>query len=322
MDVLLETTFDDERDARERLEGAFRRSLGPVGVTVPRGRRVGAAFTGTRIGYARVLTVASSGLGFGRGTRMTHRHPLGAVTVALQRQGVASIAQDGRDTVLRGGQAALIDMRRPFAVRQCDDFTMNLVRLPHDVVARLGGALEDATGRVIAPGSGVGGIFVDFVARLADVCVHVSAGIGERLAGHTAELLATVLEEEYRTDGARTDAAIPRVHLVDQVLGYIDTHLGDPGLSPEAIAAQQRITVGHLHRLFDGGQGASLGRVIQQRRVDACVRELDRRAAMRPRLTDVARRWGFADTAHFTKAFAAVHGTPFRSRRARPLATG
>ncbi|MFI1582901.1 helix-turn-helix domain-containing protein [Embleya sp. NPDC020630] len=321
MDILLETTFDDERDARERLEAAFRRSLGPVGVTVPRGRRVGAVFTGTRIGYARVLTVASSGLGFGRSARMTDRHPLGAVTVVLQRQGVASIAQDGRDTVLRGGQAALVDMRRPFAVRQFDDFTMNLVRLPHDIVARLGGALEDATGRVIAPGSGVGGVFVDFVARLADVCVQVSAGIGERLAGHTAELLATVLEEGCRADGARTDAALPRVHLVDQVLGYIDTHLGDPGLSPEAIAAQQRITVGHLHRLFDG-EGAALGRIIERRRVDACVRELDRRAAVRPRLTEVARRWGFADTAHFTEAFAAVHGTPFGTRRARPLATG
>jgi AraC-like DNA-binding protein len=83
--------------------------------------------------------------------------------------------------------------------------------------------------------------------------------------------------------------------------------LADPDLSPASIAAAHHISVRSLHRLFQDHE-ETVAAWIRERRLERCRRDL-----ADPRLSDhpahaIGRKWGFADPAHFSRAFRATHG--------------
>jgi AraC-like DNA-binding protein len=97
-----------------------------------------------------------------------------------------------------------------------------------------------------------------------------------------------------------------RAALLAQVRRYIEDNLDDPGLCTSSIASAHCISVRTLHLLF-ADTGTTVSRSIRQRRLDVCYRELSR-ARPGMTVTDVAFRWGFNDTAHFSRLFKQAYG--------------
>lgn len=111
---------------------------------------------------------------------------------------------------------------------------------------------------------------------------------------------------------------------VRMALSYIESSLDDPALTAEVVAQQQSVSRRRLDDLLSASIGMSVTRRIWVRRLEQARTDLaDPRHALRT-VTQIAFGAGFADAAHFTKAFKHRYGcTPSqwrsRSRAAKSL---
>ena len=95
--------------------------------------------------------------------------------------------------------------------------------------------------------------------------------------------------------------------LFRQIQAFIQQHLADPDLCPETIAATHHISIRTLHRLF-GEHDLTIAAWIRARRLEHCRRDLtDPLLRVQP-IHAIARRWGFTNPPHFTRAFRATYG--------------
>ncbi|MFI9307119.1 AraC-like ligand-binding domain-containing protein [Streptomyces triculaminicus] len=278
-------------------------------------------FAGTaevvHLGYLRLLSLEAGPLRLSRTPRIIARDPAHGVVVALQQVGEASLTQDGHSARLLPGDLAVIDLQRPFSLEYPQHFRQQIFRFPGGVSAGAVVRTGTVTGRRLARDEGVVALLAPLLKRLADRAAVISPDIGDLLAGDVAGLLNALLEEHAEDEDGPPGVA--RDHLLPAVRRYIDLHLGDPGLTPEAIAGAHRISVRYLHRLFEGEE-ATVSRLIQRRRIEECGRELAR-PGVPPAISAVAVRWGFHSPAHFSRAFRAVYGrSPREWRTAAALA--
>jgi AraC-like DNA-binding protein len=107
----------------------------------------------------------------------------------------------------------------------------------------------------------------------------------------------------------------PQHALTAQIQASIRENLGDPRLTPPAIAADHHISLRYLHKLFER-DGHTVAGWIRERRLEQCRRDLaDPRLAARS-IHAIATRWGFTSPAHFSRAFRGAYGfSPRQFRR-------
>jgi AraC-like DNA-binding protein len=135
-------------------------------------------------------------------------------------------------------------------------------------------------------------------------------------AGESGPRAITVELDVLTTTAAERPAdradALPDVRhgdLVRRIHAYINSHLGDPGLSPAVVAAAHHISLRYLHKLFEPEPRGVAG-LIRQRRLERCRGELlDPARADRP-VAGIAARWGFSSAAHFSRVFRDAYGMP------------
>ena len=107
-----------------------------------------------------------------------------------------------------------------------------------------------------------------------------------------------------------------RATLMLQVPRFVDTHLGDPALSPAMIARAHAVSTRTLYEAFER-TGETPAALIRRRRLERCHADLS--ASDRASVTDVALRWGFTDSSHFSRAFRHHFGvSPREVRGAAP----
>ena len=89
----------------------------------------------------------------------------------------------------------------------------------------------------------------------------------------------------------------------DDIKRFIDQQLGDPLLSLKRIAVHFCCSTRTLHRVF-AVDGDSVERYIWRRRIERCMRELDDARS----LTELAYRYGFNSSTHFSRLFKMHYG--------------
>ena len=82
----------------------------------------------------------------------------------------------------------------------------------------------------------------------------------------------------------------------------IDESLSQPGLSPIGLANRLNISVRHLYRLFEE-QDDSVCRYIQRARLKRSADDLTNPFLRSESITSIAYKWGFTDSAHFSRSF-------------------
>ena len=121
-----------------------------------------------------------------------------------------------------------------------------------------------------------------------------------------AALISAVDEEPVRGDRDQ--------NLITVVKGYITQHLADPGLGAERIAQAMFISVRQVYKLWENEPGP-LGQWIVERRLEAARRELTSPRGRNQTIAAIARRWGFADSTHFSRRFRQAYGMSPREWR-------
>lgn len=122
----------------------------------------------------------------------------------------------------------------------------------------------------------------------------------ERLGEVALNLAAATLAAEL---GAADQLApeTSRQALLCRIEAFIEHNLGDPGLTPTAIAARHHISAGYLHRLFESRELTVAAR-IRHLRLERCLADLaDPRLRLRP-VRATGARWGFRSPADFSRA--------------------
>jgi AraC-like DNA-binding protein len=142
--------------------------------------------------------------------------------------------------------------------------------------------------------------------QLARNVDHYSPAEAARLSTAALEVLATRLAHELDASDWQTQEA-RRHAMLTTVQAFIQRRLGDPELTPAAIAAAHHLSLRSLHQLFHD-EGLTVAGWIRQRRLDRCRRDLtDPALAARP-VAAIAARWGFGSASDFSRAFRAAHG--------------
>jgi len=234
-----------------------------------------------------------------------------SVGMLLDGHGIAD--QSGRQAHLPPATFTLYDSSHPYGIDISPssgasaaralivNFPRTLLPLPSDQVRRL-------TAVTMPAGPGIGDLTARLLEQLASGMDHYTPAEATRLATAALDVLATRLAHEL--DGDRwMEPEIQRRALLVRIHAFIQEHLGEPELSPAAIATAHHISLRLLHRLFQE-EGQTVAAWIRARRLERCRRDLlDPAHAARP-VAAVAARWGFRSAIHFSRLFRATYGLP------------
>jgi AraC-like DNA-binding protein len=225
--------------------------------------------------------------------------------------GASAVAQGGQQARLSPGEFAIYNTRRPYEVRcGVDDEPTQLLTFmfPPSLLPLSPSGLQDLAAVRIPATSGVGELTSQFLLQLASNIDSYSPADAVRLSTAALEILATRLAHELDNRDWGTPEA-RRHALLTSIQAFIQQHLGDPELTPAAIAAAHHMSLRSLHQLFHE-EGLTVAGWIRRRRLECCRRDLsDPALASRP-VAAIAAKWGYSSASDFSRAFRAGHGLP------------
>lgn len=227
--------------------------------------------------------------------------------VGLLTHGSCQLSQNGRETTLLPGDLAIYDCRRPYTMAFRERFAMSFLMFPCHRLRLPPAAIEQVLVTQVSSSESTCSLVAPFLRRLVTNLEARPDSVNRRLADNVLDLLATLFGE--LAGGRPTDPAVVRRSLLLGVCAWIEANLAEPDLDPAAIADAHHISVRYLHRLFHD-EGTSVARWVRERRLDNCRRDLEDPAQAERGVVTIARRWGFADPAYFSRIFKASYGEP------------
>jgi AraC-like DNA-binding protein len=251
-----------------------------------------------------------------RSQRQIRRDRDAWLMLLVQTAGPAVLRQCGRTAALGAGDMVLFDSTSAYEFDFGAPFRQLVVKIPH---RRLAARLPAPTlwmGRPIAASATLGRVLAAHVAAVSSAIESIPQAVRPGLVDRTVDLIAFTFAGALHDLGDQASTA-RRVLLV-RAVQYADAHIHDPALAPADIAAALGISVGYLHRLFQG-VGSSVSAHIRDRRLARCRDQLGSPLHAGEHITEIALRWGFNDLPHFSRAFHARYGQSPRDYRAEAL---
>jgi AraC-like DNA-binding protein len=231
--------------------------------------------------------------------------------------GSSVVDQGDRQARLSTAEFAFYDTRRPYEVT-CGVDQETPTRLltfmfPPSLLPLSRRQLRELAAVRIPATAGLGELTAQFLLQLARNIDQVSPAEAARLSTAALEVLATRLARELDTRGWVSPESRRHAQLTT-VQGFIQQHLGDPRLTPAAVAAAHHMSLRSLHQIFHD-EGLTVADWIRRRRLERCRRDLADPALAIRSIATIAATWGFASPADFSRAFRAIHGiTPSEYR--------
>jgi AraC-like DNA-binding protein len=231
----------------------------------------------------------------------------------FQLEGSCVIRQDGREAQLRPGDFMISDTARPFAITFESPNSMLVLGIPQDVLRRHIAFPERVVALPMSGAEGVNSLLTSFLRNLWRLC---QTEFDSRPAPRISHAILDLIAGAYaKVPAAQSDrSALATAHRL-RIINHIETHLGDPELTPTRVAEACRITPRHLHHIF-ADQPETAARYILRRRLEECARALVSEAFHGRTVTAIAFEFGFNNQTHFGRAFRARYGcTPSEYRR-------
>jgi AraC-like DNA-binding protein len=231
------------------------------------------------------------------------------LSVSLKRSGTGAITQ-GPTRALHSGDLFVTAMWQPLEFFDSGGqnsafyFPLGRLGLSPDYAARASQAIQ------ASPLASLLQRHLHMVSRNAGA---LSQGVAAAMIGQAtidlvrAALIAAVDEDPGGREGWDQD-------LTAVVKSYIAQHLADPDLSADRIAKAMFISVRQLYKLWES-EPRPLGQWMLERRLDAARHDLTSPHGHGQTIAAIARRWGFADSKHFSRRFRLAYGMSPREWR-------
>lgn len=313
MTVLVNTAAVGARDREEIWRDTAAQAFVPLTFTFPDPRLFRGEIAAEMLGNVVVSRVTAGRHRAERTARQIARTcDASHYKVSMPLRGTVQIAQDGRGATLQPGDLGIYDTARPYQVCFTESCRMLVLMFPRRDLRLPDDAMRQVTARRVSGHVGIGGLVAPLLTRLATRMDEISPAQSTRLADNVVDLLSTVYSDLLGQVGYQP--ADPIRTLMARIRSFIEDHLDDPDLDPEAVAAACHISVGYLHKLFRT-EGTSVSRLIRDRRLEQCRRDLGSAGSRGVTVGAIGAHWGFLDAAHFSKVFKETYGLSPREYR-------
>ena len=209
---------------------------------------------------------------------------------------------------LRVGQALLLDCSQPHSYQAQDKCSFTFIHFDGAQSREICEQINRSCGNCI---------------RLTD-STRMHELVGELLSymrddrrvneAQTSAMLYSILMTLLESSGVSGDGAIGN-SIVDQAIGYIQTHLADP-LTVETIASSVGYSPSYFSHVFQRETGLSPYRFVVKSRMDSAMQLLQ---TTRLSIQDIAFQVGFNSVANFCYAFRREKGLSPNECRKRPV---
>ncbi|MCF5057294.1 transcriptional regulator FeaR [Pseudomonas proteolytica] len=215
-----------------------------------------------------------------------------------QRAGYSTSVQSGQRVALAPGQRLLMETVGSIEITPFGLIEHTSLSLPRAQVCKQMGSQSKTFGK-ISSSKACGRMLHVLMDQLCKGSEGAEDEV-EALQCAFVSLLGSALEQD---DDARDDtSALQGNNLRSYVQKIIDESLSQPGLSPVGLASRLNISVRHLYRLFEE-QDDSVCRYIQRARLKRSADDLTNPFLRSESITSIAYKWGFTDSAHFSRSF-------------------
>jgi AraC-like DNA-binding protein len=224
--------------------------------------------------------------------------------VCRQLTGSLHVEHNGRDATLEPGDMTLLDPYLPYIGRFSVDSSLLVLKvLRRSITARMG-STADIMARPIRATPGLGGLTSEFLGLLPGHAESLGP-TANAVANQALDLFAATAAKLLGTSQPRLSSA--RMVVLTQLRGIIEQRLMEADLTPQMVARAAGVSVRYANTVL-AEENTSLAQLIQTRRLERCRQALsDPAQAQRP-ISDIARRWGFADMTHFARRFRRAYG--------------
>lgn len=215
-----------------------------------------------------------------------------------QRSGYSQVVQNGQRVQLAPGELLLMDSVGSIEITPFGLIEHISLSLPRAQVCKQMGSQAKTFGKV-SSSKACGRMLHVLMDQLCKGGEGAEDEV-EALQCAFVSLLGSALEQD---EDARDDTgALQGNNLRSYVQKVINESLSQPGLSPVGLASRLNISVRHLYRLFEE-QDDSVCRYIQRARLKRSADDLTNPFLRSESITSIAYKWGFTDSAHFSRSF-------------------
>jgi len=229
-------------------------------------------------------------------------------------EGRATIQQAEKRYIMNPGDLALMTGGMPYSIEYELTSRRLFVRIPHDVFRQRLANCEEKAIIGHLPNEGLGRVVNDLLKSVAFEAESLNITEQYTLTQSLLELSAALTRAIIKPGDTKSE---PRhTDLLNRIFSYIENHYLDSDLTPEKIARGNGISTRYLHSLFRES-GTTVLKWVWERRLKAARSDLLDPAQSRARISEIAYRRGFNDSAHFSRSFRSRFGispTQLRSR--------
>ncbi|KFE50613.1 transcriptional regulator FeaR [Pseudomonas syringae] len=256
------------------------------------------------LGKTPVAHIRSNANAIARSGREAGRDTDPHCFLVLQHHGEMVIELGDRVIDLREGDVALLDSAQAMKMIPRGLFSHVSIHLPRESLS----TFEPSRFGKLSLTGACGQLLGNMVRQVAEgeLGHWARPEDGDGLQAALVALLGSVMQYPARESS-------PGLHLYE-VQSLIQQRLDSPRLTPVALAEELGISSRQLYRLFEA-DGDSVCRYILRERLIKASQDLRNPAYSHRSITEIGTRWGFSDSAHFSKTFKKQLGVAPRSYR-------
>jgi len=236
--------------------------------------------------------------------------------VSLQKEGVALVQQDGRESRIEAGDMFMIDPSRPFCIETGEILTHS-VYLEPEALRCVMPEVEGLTARAIKGSEGAGALFRGMVDEMFALVDTLQEETADRISDALPYVLTAALTSLPRGQ-ALVHSKLKMLHK-QRILRFARENLRNHELDGKQVAAAVSLSARYVYELFED-EDQPLMKWIWSQRLERCRADLATPALAARSIGEIAYYWGFNDVAHFSRAFRQRFGQAPREFRAAQIA--
>jgi AraC family transcriptional regulator, positive regulator of tynA and feaB len=222
------------------------------------------------------------------------------VVVMMVQTGAETITQRDVGGLLVPGDVAAWDSTRRNRFSVMQSVSKRTIVIPRAALDEVGGRTYMSDGVKLDGAAPATRLLTSYLDTLSGVLPALGPGAVSAARMATLELFVGAL----RTGCEVSSAESVRPALRASIERYIEQNLLGGRVTPAAIAAAHWVSVRTVNRVFSA-TGQTVGEVVRARRLARARQDVT--VTDRP-ISDIAHRWGFADSSHFSRTFKTHYG--------------
>lgn len=235
-----------------------------------------------------------------------------SVLISFMQEGTTEISQGRKSTLLKRGEFALYDTRKPYGLHVAGASSQIVVQMPRLLLNNHLGDVDELMAHSFGRKHPMSHFTRAFLENIFSLPEDVPEHYLDSLSAQATGLIFNMITDECRSAPYHPDT---KQALLAQIQLYIRQRITDPELSSEEVALKFGISSRYLRMLFQQ-EDLTFGRFLLQSRLEHCKGLLRLPQHQQKLLGDIAWSCGFNDISYFSREFKKQFGvTPREFRR-------